>query len=297
MTTAEKARALRLQRLTVMLDQTLDQPAAALEVLLSELKVGEPKTSLWEKLHAAAIRDGKESELGAAYRLVASGHRLQQLSPAAQGELLMHAADFFAGILGDSVAAEEFLERTLAAVPGHPEAFIRLERKFQSARDDRRLAELYALVAVAPPRAADDLAHAAANAIARLSATSPLSEDACRRLIAFVPASGAILTVLESHCKKTGRAELACTLIEQAIETSGLPQRDLLELRQRVVDLYLGDADQPEKAISHVEALLEHDASDTRARAAAERLLGNRMVASRASAALHQARRSVREGS
>ena len=91
-----------------MLDKQLSQPPAALEALMSELRIGEAQPQLWEGLHAAAARDGKEQELAAAYRKFATDRRLKQLSPAVQAEVLMHAADFFQGVSEIPKAAKVF---------------------------------------------------------------------------------------------------------------------------------------------------------------------------------------------
>jgi hypothetical protein len=288
---AEKARALRLERLRSMLDKQLSQPPAALEALMSELKIGEAQPHLWEGLHAAASRDGKESELAAAYRKFATDRRLKQLSPAVHAEVLMHAADFFQGVLGDPVGSEGFLRNVLDVKSDHLEAFQRLERKYEAASDDLRLVELYAMVAATPPKPADEMARRALKIITLLPAKSPLSDDACKKLLALVPASSSLLSILEAHCQKTDRIGLACALLEQGLAGPGLPEARVIDHRRRLIDLYLGPAKAPEKAMPHVEDLLVRDATDARARAAANTLLSVREVASRAAAAIARARR------
>jgi hypothetical protein len=289
--TAEKARALRLARLRSGIDERLTHPAAALETLMSELKIGQQQSELWEGLHAAAARDDLELELAEAYRKMATNRRLTQLAPPVHAAVLMHAADFSQGVLGDTDGADEFLRGVLEVTPDHAEAFSRLERRFTEAGDDLRLVELYALVASAPPKSPDDLARRAVNIIAQLPAKSRVSDAGCTRLLALLPASSSLINVLEAHCRKTNRFALACTLIEQAMEKYALPEARIVELRRRLVELYTGPANVPEKAIAHVEELLLRDSSDTQARAGAERLLSNREVASRAAAALQRARR------
>src|SRR5690242_6851951 len=106
LSTNEKARTLRLQRLRTMLSERLENPAMALETLLSELSGGEAQPELWEGLHSAAVRDGVEADLAAAYGKITSPRRLQQLTPAAHADVLVHAADFHQGVLGDATAAE-----------------------------------------------------------------------------------------------------------------------------------------------------------------------------------------------
>jgi hypothetical protein len=112
---AEKARALRLERLKAMVEARLENPLAALEALLSEIRTGEAQTGLWEALHGASLRDGKEADLASAYQKITQERRLQQFERWAQIEILMHAADFFQGVMGDGAAAESFLERSAPA--------------------------------------------------------------------------------------------------------------------------------------------------------------------------------------
>lgn len=292
--TTEKARTQRLQRLKTMLETRLEHPAAALEALISELKLGAMEPELWEQFHAAALRDGVEQQVAAAYRGVLARHRLQQLPAPAAGDLLVHAADFFQGVLGDRATAEAHLHTVLEIVPDHREAFARLERRFLEPRDNLKLLDLYGLVAATPPKTLDELARHAVNAIAVLPARSPLPDETCRRLLALVPGSVGVLDALQAHCKKTERAALACELGEQALQRFELPKKIVLELRRSLAELYVGEAGAPDGAIGHVEALLEHDATDARARAVANKLLGSRTVGSRAANALQQARRSMR---
>jgi hypothetical protein len=290
---AEKARTQRLGRLKAVLDKRLDNPAAAIEALMAELRRGDPQTKLWEALHAAAARDAKEQDLATAYLKIATGRRMQQNESWVQADVLMHAADFVQGVIGDAAGAEKFLDRVLEAVPDHAEAFARLKRRIGATGDPRRMLELYALVA-ASPKPPDDLARQVVNTIVPLPAKTPLSDVACKRLVALVPTDPSVLEALEAHCRKTQRVGLACALIEQAIGDPRLSQVIALKQRRRLIELYTGEADTPAAAISHVEELLEHVPSDQTAHAAAERLLSNREVAPRAAAALQKARRQAR---
>jgi hypothetical protein len=288
---AEKARSLRLERLQTMLDKQLTQPPAALETLMSELRIGEAQPHLWEGLHAAAARDGKETEMATAYRKFAADRRLKQLPPEVQVEVFMHAADFFQGVLGDPAGSEGFLRNALEMKSDHVEAFKRLERKYEAAGDDLKLVELYALVAATPPNPADEMARRAIKIITLLPAKSPLSDEGCKKLLALLPASSSLLSILEAHCQKTERVTLACALLEQGIASPGLPDARIVDHRRRLIDLYLGPAKTPDKAMPHVEDLLGRDRNDARARAAANTLLSVREVASRAAAAIARARR------
>ena len=293
--TADKARVQRLQRLQSSLTHGLEHPEAALETLMLELQAGELCPESWEGLHAAAARDGKEAELTAAYGKVTLDRRLTQLTLPERTSVLLHAADFFQGIRGDAVGAEGFLWRILESVTDHADAFARLERRYSAANDKLRLVELYALVAPKPPRRPGELATEVLDIVSVLPSQTPLSDEACRKLLLLLPESPTLLGVLEKHCRKTGRLELACELIEASLEGTPTAKATMIERRRRLIELYLGDAKTPEKAISHVEQLLEQDPSDAQARAAAEHLLGDRQVASRAAAALQTARRQLRQ--
>ena len=292
---AEKARTQRLLRLDSSLGVRLEHPEVAVETLVSELQLGEVLPESWERLHAAAARDGKEAELALAYGKVTVDRRLKQLTLEERTTLLLHAADFCQGILGDGVAAEGYLSRVLELVPDHEDAFSRLELRFSAAKDKIRLVELYALVAAKPPRPPGTLATAAVNILSQLSSKSPVSDDACRKLLALLPESPTLLGVLETHCLSTGRPTLACTLLEESLGIWSGTKSEVTERRRHLIALYLGDANSPSKAIVHLENLLIQNPNDAQARSAAERLLRDPHVASRAAAALQMARRDARD--
>jgi hypothetical protein len=291
--TAEKARALRLSRLKNMIDNKLDQPPAAIEALLLELEAGESQRELWEGLHAAAARDGLEQALGAAYQKVASSQRMNRVEPKARAEFYLHVADYFQGVLGDATTSEAYLEKVTQVVPGHAEAFARLEPRVESAPDPRRALELYAGAAAQPPIAPATLAVKAMNRLLILSPKQPLADEACKKLVELVPAVPRLLNALEGHCVATGRSALAAHLIESALLDPSLPGPIVVEQRYRAIELYLGDAGTPAAAIDHVEDLLARDPGDAAAKKAAEKLLSVREVASRAAAAIAAARRSM----
>jgi hypothetical protein len=295
--TTDKARARRLERLRTMLEHHLEQPPAALEALMSELGEGELRPMFWEQLHAAAGRDGKEAELASAYQKVANPRRLKPLAPDVQVEVLMHAADYFQGMMGDWEGATTFLRLVLEVEPSHDEAFGRLERSFEAQDDKFRLAELYGLVAKSPPIRRQELATRAMNKIMLLPDKTPLPDAACLSLSAVVSASPALADVLEKHCLRTGRAAIACEIRERALGSEDLTQSAMLEQRRRLIELYLGETNTPERAIDHVEFLLDKNPSDARGLTGAERLLSNREVGSRAAAVLQHVRRESRRPS
>jgi len=290
--TADKARALRLTRLRASLTTRVDNPNAALEALISELEVGEAQKELWEALHAAASRDKTEDALAAAYVKTAASQRLSRLAPDAATAFLMHAADYVQGVRGDTATAESFLERVLKLSPSHKDAFVRLERRLDTADDPRRALVVYANAAAAPPIAAATLATKAMHKLVLLKGDAPLADDACKKLVVLAQDNPRLLPALEAHCKLTRRPQLAAECIELALENPTISEDDTRALRRRLLDLYVGDAGLPHQAIGHVEALLGEDATDVDVRKVAEKLLSVRDVASRAASALGAARRA-----
>ena len=274
-----------------MLEQRLEQPAAALETLMSELKLGENRPELWEELHAATARDEMEFEVAEAYQKLSVGRRLKDVSVDARAKILMHAADFHQGVLGDRDGAFEYLWRVLEVMPNHDEAFTRLEVRFKDESNKMELVNLYAKVAADPPIPPDRLAKFAMDNIYLLKPTTPLSDETCERLSALARQTPRVLDVLEAHLKRTERAALAAELRERAIQEFDLPEATVVEQRRALIDLYLDAAGTPERAMPHVEALLERDFADKRARAGAEKLLSTRAVASRAATIMHAIRR------
>src|SRR5262245_26264955 len=125
----------RLERVASMIESQLEQEPMILDVLVGALAKGAPQVELWAALHAAAIRDSRIAELAFAYEQLLGGSRIKLLPPAAQADVLAHAAVFFDEILGDAPKAEECLRRALGAVPTHAEAFARLESIITARRD------------------------------------------------------------------------------------------------------------------------------------------------------------------
>lgn len=276
-----------------MLAGRLDNPILAVDALMAEAAHGECQGELWEQLHASATRDRMEPSLAEAYTRSIEGQRMRRLSPHAQADVLMHAADYFQGVLGDAARAASLLERVLSIVPGHAEAFGRLERRLEKQLDSRRLVELYATVAGSPPKPVNVLATQAWTRMLQVNAKDPVSADACTKLVALVPTNVKLLDAIEAHCRATKRFPLACEVLEVALAQSTLDD-PTPDWRRRAIELYMGDGGAREQAMAmpHVEELLQNDPSDAHALKAAERLLSNRDVASRAAAALQVARRS-----
>ncbi len=276
-----------------MVSGKLTNPAAAIDALTIELSIGETQPQIWERLHAAAC-NGLERELGAAYKQVIGGRRFKEFTPQVRSAVLVHAGNYFMGILGDIETAERYLMNALELVPNQRELFERFERKFQSLPDKRPLLELYGTVAADPPTPAAVLVGKVVNLLVPLPAKTPLPDQACRGLVALVAAGSNLLDVLEAHCRKTGRAKLASNLIEQALYIGQLTEAASLQWRYKLIDLLVGEAETPDRAIEHIEFVLRRDQNDPHVRSAVSKLVGIRALSDRVSAMIQDVRRSMR---
>lgn len=286
-----KLREQRVQRLKQTLEKRLTDPIPTVDALMAELGEDERHPELWEQLHGAAVRDGLQAPLADAYKRCAAGPRMKRLAPEAQAIFLMHAADYFQGVLGDDATAEGFLLRVIEITPGDAEAFARLERRLEAIRDTSRLLDLYAAVAATPPKPVAVLATQALN-ILLLPAKAPFSDTTCKRLVALVAANPRILDALEQHCASTKRARLACAIIEEALAAELVPPAKVTAVHERAIDLYMSDPETAADALLHAEELLEADPNNAKGFAACERLMSNRAVGTRAANALRLARQA-----
>ncbi len=234
----DEARALRLQRLEEMLTGELTDAAMALETLLAELAIGERRRDDWTLLHFAAARDGRENELAAAYEKTLARDRMRVFTAVEQTRILLHAADFLQTMVSDSKLAWGFLRRVLEILPNHAESFERLERGLKASGEPRDLLELYALVARAPAIARETLATRVLDLLDHLPATSPLSDDACQRLMALVPTNTQILDAVDAHYRKTGRSALGIALRQEVLERD-LPDQALRDIQRGLRARYL----------------------------------------------------------
>lgn len=289
---AEKSRDLRVARLKVSLAQKMANPMAVIDQLMAEMNDGDPQRDLWEQFHAAALRDHCEPAVAEAYKRAIAGPRMKRLPPESQSNVLVNAANFFQGILGDMNGASEMLARVVVVEPANDDAFSRLEKKLERDGDDLKLVELYATVAGHSSRKPEVLAQQALLRLVKLTPATPVADDACRKLVALVPANPKILEVVEQHCRATKRAMLGGEIIEKALAEDSVASDALTkQRRQRAADVFI-EANAATRAMDHIEKLLEWDFNDPVALRGCERLMSNREVSSRAAAALQKARRA-----
>ncbi|AUX46360.1 hypothetical protein SOCE26_078660 [Sorangium cellulosum] len=280
----------RLDTLEAALEQGIDNEGAALDVLVAAAAKGSPHPELWAKLHQGAARDDRFSELAFAYERLTGERRFGMLPPAAQAEVLVHAAEFLGDFFGDPGGARPYLERALAALPSHREAFLRLERILVEANEPPKLADLYALAATSRADRGDQVA--LLRRAFMLVETDGKEEERAIKLLQQIlrldPGDSEARWALEARYAQAGRLQEIARMLEQAVAAEAQPP-DALEIRTRLIDLYGGPLKEIERALPHVEEVLAANPGHEAAFRAGEALLGRKTVVARAAAALESA--------
>ena len=81
METGSKVPTLRLENLGQYLDDRLEHEAQVLDLLVVAQARGQANTELWDKLHSAALRDDRLTELAFAYEKLGQDRRVRIMPP------------------------------------------------------------------------------------------------------------------------------------------------------------------------------------------------------------------------
>jgi len=284
--------ALKLSEVADALEERLDDAAMVLELLVSAVAKGELPLDLWERLHRAAVRHDKVSDLAMAYEQLASDKRIKLLTGEQQVFIYLHAASFFQVEGGDTEGAIAYAERAAAALPGHPDAVALLERLYGMANKPVRLAELYvdASSRAQEPEIKLQLLRRAAELVAEFPQNDELSIDVAQRMLKLAPGDEAAREGLVRRLLARGRHKEVADVFEHALRREPAPPpAEALLLREQLVDLCLGSLKDVTRALGHIEGVLQLAPSHPSALASAEALLENRAHAPRAAAALSDA--------
>ncbi|HWL86883.1 MAG TPA: hypothetical protein VNO21_13830, partial [Polyangiaceae bacterium] len=279
-----------LAHLLSSLDVKLESENEVLEALVFGLAKNTFQPELWTKLHDAARRDNRMSELAFAYESFVQDRRVKTLPPAAHAEFMYNAANFFTAF-GDELGAMAYLQKALTAYPAHAGAFERLEAKLIARRDHRGLAELY--IETAPHRGRVDQAQLLRRAVQMLEQTKGSAErivELLQQALRLDAADELSRIKLVEYCAALGRSRDEVRLLEQGLNLEPPPTTEgARRMRARLVELFAFELQEVEKSTPHVEALLLLDPANETARSVAERLLEIRGVAARAASALAEA--------
>jgi tetratricopeptide (TPR) repeat protein len=272
----------------VSFDARLENEEQVLDGLVAALGRGALAPDVWDRLRAAAERDGRLGEVASAFESAAQGPRIRTLKPSVAAEFFFQAGRYLADVLGDEPGAAGHLERCLALAPGHAAAFARLEAMHQKSGQRAKLAEL--LAAGAPHRARGEqalLLRRAADLLAGENGARDRAIDLWQQVLRLEPGDEEARAKLEALYLEAGRFRDVVRMNEQWLAREPPPDDALKKvLLERVVDLYAEKIDEPARAMAHVERLLALDPKHEGARRVAEKLVNVRGLAGRAAAAL-----------
>ncbi len=272
-------------------DDPLQNEEAVLDAMLVALGKGQLPQTAWQDLHNAAIRDDRVAELDAAYNKFAGSPRVKALPAPAMAEFFFRVAQFLGNDLGDEFGSRSFLDKAIAAFPGHVASFRRLEELLIEGREDAELAELYRLAAPHRPRPEQqELLRRAGRAFDKLDTFDEKSIEVYTQLLKLDPADEDARARLEARYARTNRHRDIAKLLEGALAppapASPPPPDEAVRLRARLLDLYTNLLHEPERTIPHIEALLIHDPAREDAHRVAEKLLSHKVLAARAASVL-----------
>jgi len=276
---------------TLTFEAKLENEEAILDAMLTLHAKGQLPPDAWDKLHAAAQRDDRMSELAFAYESVSQGKRLKTLPGAAVAEFLFQAARFFGDVFADEFGAITYLERAHAAMPAHAGVFEKLDALLTKTKNEKRLAEIWAGAAAIRPRAEQmEALRRAAEHFERAGGHDEKTIELYQQMLRLDPSDEAARNQLEAKYVKANRLRDVARLLDQALAVDPPPTgRAARKIHARLLDLYANQLHEPERSIAHVEALLEDDPSHDEARKVAQKLIVIKGIAARAAAALAKA--------
>lgn len=268
-------------------DAPLQNEEEILEQLVTALSRGQLPEDTWARLHDAARRDDRLSELAFAYESVSQGKRIKTLLPASLSEFYFRAAQFFGDVFGDDVGATAYLERAIAASPNHQGAFDALDSMFTKADANKKLADLCATVAPHKPKGEQAVLWKRAAVLYERAQMDDKAIEMYQALLRAEPSSTAARDALEARYVHAHRYRDVARLLETTLAADPNPDpQDSLAVRGRLIDVYANQLQEPERTIGHVEAVLAADPTHEGALRMGERLLGVKALAARAAAAL-----------
>jgi len=268
-------------------DEKLEGEEEVLDSIVSALSKNALDPSIWDELHDAAVKHDRVSELAFAYESSAQSRKLRTLLPAVQAELFFRAATFFGDVLGDEFGATTYLEKALTVFPGHAGAFERIDAQLTRVGDNKKLAELCVHTSAHRPRPEQlELLKRAASLFERGSLDDKAIET-FQQLVRLEPGDEQLRDALEIRFVRANRYRDVARMLEQALAADPPPPDDEAgRVRQKLIEVFANQLKEPERAMPHVEALLESDPTNLEARRVATRLLESKGLAARAAAAL-----------
>jgi tetratricopeptide (TPR) repeat protein len=268
-------------------ESKLENEEEVVDALLVALSKNQLDDNIWQELHDAAVRHDRVSELAFAYESVSQGRKLKTFLPPVQAELYFRAAAFFGEVLGDEFGATTYLEKALTAWPAHAGAFERIDAQLTRVDDNKKLADLCIHTAQHRTKAEQSMLLKRAAVLYERANLEDKAIETYQSLVKIDPSDESLRNALEARYVKANRYRDVARMLEQALVSDPPPEtEDAGRIRSKLVEVFANQLKEPERAMPHVEALLEVDPTHPDARRVATRLLESKGLAARAAAAL-----------
>ncbi len=286
-------------RLTDVHEHDLGDAGGAFDVVLNTLLEAPDDITLWDRSRDLAVTAGRPTDLAEAYRK----HLATEAEPAdaevsdeppadeaavtepvpvatrrlgreLQLELCERAAVLHEEQLGDIEGAVPYLERMLAIEPRNERAFGRLKAILNTVERWGDLEALYLRTIEVTDEDGPkiELLHQAALVAEDMIGNDDKAIGYYERILALDPLHVQASEALERLYGREERFSDLARLLEQRLETA--IDDETVAIRKQLVDLYLHQLEQPERVMSHLEAVLTGREHDLDARALAEECLG-----------------------
>ena len=277
-------------------DSKLENEEEILDAFLLNLSKNQLDETIWQELHDAAVRHDRVSELAFAYESVSQGRKLKTQLPNVQAELYFRAAAFFGEVLGDEFGATTYLEKALTAWPAHVGAFERIDAQLTRVDDNKKLADLCIHTATHRSKLDQGMLLRRAAVLYERANLEDKAIETYQNLVKLEPGDEALRNALEARYVKANRYRDVARMLEQALAADPAPDPDSAgRIRAKLIDVFANQLKEPERAMPHVEALLQVDPTHPDARRIATRLLESKGLAARAAAALAEGAATTEE--
>ncbi|MFO0678315.1 MAG: tetratricopeptide repeat protein [Polyangiaceae bacterium] len=280
----------------LLFEARLEREDELLERLLATFAHGDLPVDAWARLHVAAARDRRVSELAFAYEKVTRTPFFGTLPVTVQAEFRFQAGIFFGEVVNDENEAVRAFEAVIATFPAHGPAFERLVFLLAKQGNSKRLGEVHAALArELPPEERSQFFQAAAEYFEQVPGCEAEVVEMYRALVELNPTDEAARTALESRMVAGNRVRELVRSLEQSLatEASQGSATTATSTLSRLVDLHANHLREPERALPHVEGLLALDPGSAIGREVATRLLVVKGLAARAASALAKAHEAV----
>ncbi len=256
------------KKLADIFEEKLNEPGAALSVLVDALALHPSEVDLWDRAGPLSAVAGRPTDLAEAFRLALR----QKLPDDLTLDLARRASELHEQTLGDPQGAVPYYEKILALQGDDEEAFGRLKEILTAGERWRELEELYDTEI---QRLDDE-----ARRIEMLAEVALLAEDIMgdaeraisyhKRILQMDEEAGFALESLDRLYTRVERKEPLLELLEKRADIALGEEQQKLRVRfaQLALSLHL-----PERAVGAIEAVLVEEPGNYEARDIAEELL------------------------